>query len=369
MKGTGIISGNGDDQRTLVVVFLRGGADGLTLVPAVGDQGYYDARPLLAVAERDALKLGEVNCGLNPELHGMYEIFQNGELSVVPAVGSDDETRSHFYAQDLMEHGGQVAGGWLGRFLRYREGRTPTALSAIALGKKMPEVLRGAPAATVMESMETFSLGKKGASTSALQAELGALYGAEKTVLGPAARDTLQALERVEELGKESYRPENGAEYGEDRFSNGLRQTAQLIRARVGLEAVSLDLEGWDSHFAQEALIVPLMTRLDQGLATFHRDLGPLMEKVTVVVMTEFGRRVAENSSFGTDHGSGGVMFVMGGGVQRGRVIGEMPKLEAGVLVGPGDVPVVTDYRAILGPELQRHGAGKAMGEIFPGFG
>ncbi|MDA7536924.1 DUF1501 domain-containing protein [Akkermansiaceae bacterium] len=95
--------------------------------------------------------------------------------------------------------------------------------------------------------------------------------------------------------------------------------------------------------------------------------VGQLMEKVTVVVVTEFGRRVAENSSFGTDHGSGGAMFVMGGG-EEGKV-GTMPELEAGILIGPGDVPVTTDYRSILGPVLKAHGAGKSMREIFLGFG
>ena len=363
--GTGVISGNGDEQKTLVVVFLRGGADALTLVPPVGDGGYYSARPTLAVSEKDTLKLGDANCGLHPLLGGLHRVFLEGDLTVVPAVGSNDETRSHFYAQDLMEHGGQVAGGWLGRFLRYREGAAPTALSAIALGTAMPEVLRGAPAATVMESMDTFSLGKGGQSTSKIQTELAALYGSDPTILGPAARDTLQALDRVAEIGTSGSKPQHGAEYGSDSFSNGLRQTAQLIRARVGLEAVSLDLNGWDSHFAQETLIVPLMTQLSEGLATFRKDLGKLMENVTVVVMTEFGRRVAENSSFGTDHGRGGMMFVMGGG-ERGNVHGTMPDLESGVLVGPGDIPVVTDYREVLKPVLMKHGAGRAMGEIFP---
>lgn len=365
MKGTGIISGNGDEQRTLVVVFLRGGADGLTLVPPVGNSDYYKVRPTLAVPEGEILKLGHSNCGLNPALSGLHEIYRDGGLTVAPAVGSNDDTRSHFYAQDLMEHGGQLAGGWLGRFLRYREGRPPSALSAVALGKAMPEVLRGAPAATVMESLDTFALGSGSGSTATLQAELGTLYGSQENLLGPAARDTLQALQRVGKLRSEDLPPENGADYGDDSFSRGLHQTARLIRAQVGLEAVSLDLDGWDSHFAQEALITPLMTRLSDGLAAFYRDLGKRMKSVTVVVMTEFGRRVAENSSFGTDHGRGGTMLVIGGG-ERGNVLGEMPKLESGILVGPGDIPVATDYRDVLKPILTLHGAGKAMGEIFP---
>ena len=365
--GLGVINGNGDEQRTLVTIFLRGGADGLTLAPPVGDPGYYKARPTLSVSESDILKLGDANCGLHPSMTGLHDLFKDGQLSVIPAVGSSDNTRSHFYAQDLMEHGGMVAGGWLGRFLRYRDGAPPSALSAIALGKAMPEVLRGAPAATVMESMDTFSLGKGGDSTANIETELAALYGSDQTILGSAARDTLQAIDRVAKIDKNGA-PENGASYDDSTFANGLRQTAQLIRARVGLEAVSLDLDGWDSHFAQETLISSKIPQLSDGLTAFHRDLGKLMEKVTVVVMTEFGRRVAENSSFGTDHGRGGVMFVMGGGTGLGRVEGTMPELDSGILVGPGDVPVQTDYREVLKPILTQHGARSGMEEIFPGM-
>ncbi|MGC6426434.1 MAG: DUF1501 domain-containing protein [Akkermansiaceae bacterium] len=350
-------------DRTLVVVFLRGGADGLTLTPPVGNQKYYDVRPNLAVPENEVLKLGDANFGLNPGMSGLHDIFKDGGLAVAPAVGSDDTTRSHFYAQDLMEHGGMVAGGWLGRFLRYRDGGNPTALSAIALNTSMPEVLRGAPAATVMESMDAFSLGENAQS---FQAELGKLYRNDPTLLGTAARDTLQALDRIAELTKSSYTPRNGVKYDDFRFATRLKQAAQLIRARVGVEAISLDLGGWDSHFGQSPLITPMIAQLSKGLTSFYRDLGPLMEKVTVVVMTEFGRRVAENSSFGTDHGRGGSMFILSAG--NGGTLGTMPELKTGVLVGPGDVPVETDYRTALQPILNKHGAGNAMAKIFPGY-
>jgi len=124
MKGTGIISGNGDEQRTLVVVFLRGGADGLTLVPPVGNSDYYKVRPTLAVPEGEILKLGHSNCGLNPALSGLHEIYRDGGLTVAPAVGSNDDTRSHFYAQDLMEHGGQLlVVGWVDFCDIVRDGR------------------------------------------------------------------------------------------------------------------------------------------------------------------------------------------------------------------------------------------------------
>ena len=358
------LSGNGDRQQALIVVFLRGGADGLSLVAPVEDDEYQKARPRIAVAKRDALRL-DGHFAWHPLLKELHPIYQDGALAVVHAAGSEDDTRSHFEAQDLMEHGGLVAGGWLGRFLRYRPNAGSGALSAIAVGRELPEVLRGAPAATVMQSLDEFSLG---AGAAPLARELGRLYGAHAGALGGAARDTLDALGRIEKLRGVKYAPERGADYGKDGFALGLMQVARLIKARVGLEAVSIDLGGWDSHFTQLTLIEPLMTRLSKGLAAFYRDLGPAMERTTVVVMSEFGRRVRENASFGTDHGRGGVMFVMGGGVKGGRVAGRWPGLKGEALEGPGDLPVLNNYRNVLAPILRRHGAGSGMQQIFPEF-
>jgi uncharacterized protein (DUF1501 family) len=283
----------------------------------------------------------------------------------VHAAGSEDDSRSHFDAQDLMEHGGVAAGGWLGRFLRFRERPSQGPLSAVALGKNFPECLRGAPAVTVMQSLEDFSLGPR---AERLTGELARLYAEQPDELAGAGRDTLNALARIDRMRSSAYRPEHGAQYRADSFSLGLRQAAQLIKARVGLEAVSLDLEGWDSHFTQSTIMDPLMTSLGQGLAAFYTDVGSAMENTTVMVMTEFGRRVQENSSFGTDHGRGSVMFLMGGGIRGGRVIGQWPGLSPDLLTGPGDLQVVHNYRNLIAPILSRHGAGARLGTIFPDF-
>ena len=112
----------------------------------------------------------------------------------------------------------------------------------------------------------------------------------------------------------------------------------------------------------------PLMATLSQGIGAFHKDLGSLMATTTVVVMTEFGRRVRENSAFGTDHGRGSAMFVMGGGVSGGRVHADWPGLSDEVLEGPGDLPVTTNYRNVLAPVLGKHGAGAGMERIFPDY-
>lgn len=359
------MTGNGDERQTLVVVFLRGGADGLNLVAPLEDDGYYRSRPRIAIGKKDCVALDGFY-GLNPLLKPLETAYQDGALAIVHAAGSEDDTRSHFEAQDLMEHGGLIGGGWLGRFLRAQNSsNTSGPLAAVALGQAIPECLRGAPAATVLQSLDDFSLGDNRV---ALTKALGKLYGLETNVLASAGRDTLEALQRVEQLRTSKYLPAHGAEYGRDDFSRGLLEVARLIKARVGLRAASVDLGGWDSHFSQSLIMDPLILRLAKGLSAFYQDLGPEMQHTTVVVMTEFGRRVEENSAFGTDHGRGSVMFAMGGGIKGGRVLGQWPGLSREVLEGPGDLPVMTNYRNVLAPILQRHGADGKLPQVFPGF-
>ncbi len=365
MEPQTFLTGNGDARETLVVIFLRGGADGLSLVAPLEDDGYYHARPRLGIAKRDAVPLDGF-FGMHPLLRDLESAWKDGDLAIVHGAGSEDETRSHFEAQDLMEHGGLTAGGWLGRFLRVKKREGSGALSCVAVGATLPESLLGAPSATAMESLDDFALG---AAAPSLRSQLEQLYAAESDALGSAARDTFNALTRIDAMRSTPYKPEHGAEYANDDFSRGLRQIARLIKGRVGLEAASLDLGGWDSHFTQGTLIEPLLTRLGKGLAAFRRDLGKAMERTTVVVMTEFGRRVMENSAFGTDHGRGSVMWVMGGGVKGGRVIGPWPGLRDESLEGPGDLPVWNNYRNVLAPVLMRHGAELgALGRVFPEF-
>jgi uncharacterized protein (DUF1501 family) len=371
MPPQAIITGNGDQRRTLVVVFLRGAADGLALVPPIEDEHYYRARPRLGIAQKDAVRLDD-RFGLHPRLAALAPAWREGELAIVHACGTEDQTRSHFEAQDLMEHGGVVAGGWLGRFLRSRPAAASGALACVAVGKALPECLLGAPSVTVMQSLEDFSLGGR---TPAFRSQLEQLYAMERGQLGAAARDTFDALVRIEAMRTEKYQPAHGASYGRDDFSAGLGQLARLIKADVGLEAASIDLPGWDSHFAQQGQVETLAGRLATGLEAFRRDLGTRMSTTTVVVMTEFGRTVEENSAFGTDHGRGSAMLVLGGGVRGGRMHGEWRGLKPevlerrGLLEGYGDLPVLNNYRDVLAPILQRHGATPpGLAATFPEF-
>jgi uncharacterized protein (DUF1501 family) len=330
-----------------------------------GDDGYYRARPTIGLGRSEVVDLDGF-FGLNPKLAPLLPLWKEGVLGIVHGAGSEDETRSHFEAQDFMEHGGLAAGGWLGRFLRVRPDAGHSPLTAVAIGSQLPECLRGAPSCAALETIADFGLGRLAPQNFA--AQLAVLYGATPGLLGPAGAGALAALERIEALHNSPYVPSPGAEYADDAFSGGLRQIAQLLKARVGLQAAAISLGGWDSHITQAAIIDGPATRLGLGLAALARDLGPdRLARTAVVVMTEFGRRVGENSAGGTDHGLGSVMFCLGGGVAGGRMLGTWSGLGDDILKGPGDLPVRHNYRDLLAPILQRQAPGVNMEKVFPG--
>jgi len=364
MADRGYIASTDPSGHTLVVVFLRGGADGLNMVVPVEDDSYYNARTLIGIPKKDTTPLDGM-FGLHPLLAPLQRPFRDGKLLIVHGAGSEDETRSHFEAQDYMEHGGIVAGGWLGRWLRASRDSGNSPLTAVALGRTQPEVLRGAPASVVMESFEEF--GFEGVPPAFFE-QLRALYALEKDALGQAGHDVLNALGRIEELRQQDYKPAQGAMYPANAFGDKLRQSAQLIRANVGVKAITLDLDGWDSHFATATLMNPLLESLALGLEAFYTDLGADLARVSMVVMTEFGRRVRENASFGTDHGCGGVMWAMGGGVAGGRVLHDWKGLNDDLLEGPGDVPLSFNYRDVLAGVLGRHGGISSFEGVFPAY-
>ena len=240
--------------------------------------------------------------------------------------------------------------------------------TAVAIGPQLPECLRGAPSCAAIQSLEDFGLG--GHVPEGFLPQLAALYKTAPGTLGPAGQSALAALGRINALTKTPYAPAHAADYGKDDFSSGLRQVIRLIKGRVGLQAATLDLGGWDSHITQSVIMDPPMERLSQGLHAFATDLGPEeLARTNIVVMTEFGRRVAENSAVGTDHGRGSVMFLLGGGLPgSGKVKADWPDLATSPLVGPGDLPVHHNYRDLLAPVLRRQSPDVDLQKVFPGY-
>jgi uncharacterized protein (DUF1501 family) len=177
--------------------------------------------------------------------------------------------------------------------------------------------------------------------------------------------DTLETLDPL------IYTAAGNARYPDTEFGLALKQTAMLIKAEVGLEVSAIDVGGWDTHFAQgstSGLMPNLMKDLADGLAAFHADMHEHMKSLTIVTMSEFGRRASENGSLGTDHGHGSMMMVLGGHVQGGNVHGEWPGMREGQLIGPGDLAVTTDYRDVLSEILVKRLNNTATREIFPDY-
>jgi uncharacterized protein (DUF1501 family) len=363
----------------LVCVFLRGGADGLHLVAPYGDAGYYSQRPRIAVprpddrgaeSKRRGVRLDDF-FALNPTLAPLHEPFREGRLAVVHAVGSPDRTHSHFEAMTTMERGvsdgSTAATGWLGRHLQPSGGGTPSPLRAIAIGDVLPASLEGALGATAVQSLSQFRLGLPAGWSGGYRVALAGMYGGEKDELGQAGRETFRLLRAMEQLEPDRYLPQGGALYPESDFGRGLSQIAQLVKAEVGLEVACLDLGGWDSHFGQDTVLEGLMADLAGGLGAFHSDMGERLDRVTVVVMSEFGRRVHENGGLGTDHGQATCFWLMGGGVRGGRVVADWPGLASDRLEGPGDLRVTIDYRDLLAEVVAKRLRNPAWQGVFPG--
>ncbi len=366
----------------LVVIFLRGAADALNIIVPHGEQAYYATRPTLAVARPDDAKAPLLEraldldgfFGLHPLLAPLMPIWEQGHLAPIHACGAPDESRSHFKAMELMERGVEdthgPASGWINRHLTTLNTGNGSPLRAVGLGEAAQRSLQGAVPVSALRSISDFHLAGDRKVESLMQAGLSALYGGDDP-LGLLGQETLRILRTLETLSPDTYQPQTSTMYPDSEFGSGLRQIAMLVKAQVGLEVAAIDLGGWDTHFAQgtnQGLMPNLLTELGAGLAALHDDLVDYHSRLSVVVMTEFGRRVKENASLGTDHGHGGFMLLMGGNVVGNTVHGTWPGLERDQLFGPGDLAVTTDYRDVLSEVCKIRLNNGSIAQIFPDF-
>ncbi len=369
-------------DKTLVCIFLRGGADTLNMFIPYGDDTYYKIRPTISIphpksgkGNDSSIKLDDFY-SLHPKLAPILPIYKSGRLAVVQAVGTDNPTGSHFETQDQMEHGDAFkktsGGGWLARYLRARFGNNLTPLSAVSIGPILPESLRGAPGASAISSIDEIRIKAPCENPAVVAKALTDLYGADVGLLSAPGLDTLRLLKRVETLRAVEYKPSKGATYPDSGFARGLREVARLIKADVGLEVACIDLDGWDTHFVQGSVAgqqAGLIETLSEGLAAFDTDLSDRRKQVTTLVITEFGRRTYENGSLGTDHGRGFAAMILGYGVRGGQILGRYPGLnEAKWVLGPAGLDVIYDYRSVLSEVLTKRMGLKDTGDVFPSF-
>ncbi len=366
----------------VVNIFLRGGMDGLSVVvprnEGTGAAFLAAARPTLAVDPASTLALSQ-DFGLHPVMSPLMSVWNAGRLAVIPAAGFPNGDRSHFAVQRKMDEGldnGAIGSGWLARHLDNTVSPGPTGLRAVSLPNGQRS-LSGSSVAVTLNSTDTFRVegfrnnGNSGAMVRAALQDLHAVDA--QNVVNARAHEALFALDIVNSAPPST--PANGAVYptsGRGRnVGRVLSEVAELIRADVGLEAVATEANfGWDLHddFGNQVdgRQAQNLAALAEVLAVFAQDLGSDMDRVTVVVMTEFGRTFRENGGLGVDHGRASTMFVMGGGI-RGGVYGDWPGLAPAAIDGNA-LRVTVDYRSVLADILQHRLATGNMATVLPGY-
>lgn len=376
-----LASSHASNRDVIVSIFLRGGMDALSACVPFTEKNYYSLRPTLAVPPPDssspdrAIALDD-RFGFSPAMRDLVEPFQAEDLLVVHACGLENPTRSHFEAMHFMEVGqGNPPPtrftGWLGRHLAATAPALPGApLRGVGLGYGLQRTLVGGPQSLAIEDVDDFGMIGAPGSATARRKTLEAMYAAGNEPLRTAATDTTRTIDLLRKVDVAGYRPAGGARYPDSDFGYAIKSTAALIRADVGVEAVAIDLDGWDTHDyqgTQGGYMFRLMRNLASGLGAFHADLFSSNRRdVTVMAMSEFGRNVNENGSQGTDHGHGGMMFVLGGHVAGGRVLTEWPGLSKASLFENQDLAITIDYRDVISEVLARRAGNDNVAAVFP---
>ncbi len=376
-----IAQGRAARPKVLVTIFQRFGMDGLLAVAPYADQRLAALRPTMMLSapgsgKADArLDLGE-GYGLHPTLAPLLPFYRDGRLAVIQAAGSPHNTRSHTEAQLWWESGapGDRAqrDGWLNRVMTATGNTQAALLPAVAVGDQRPRIFYGDRAVTTVKDLDALKL--SGAAQRAQLEKLQALYQLQ----GPVAlRDsTINALELSRVLAAQTPGSTNYPEGS--MLGSSLRDIAALIKADVGLQLAftesrnSPDGKGtWDTHSNAGAMDGPfprMAADFANSVAAFMDDLGSYRDDVVIVTLTDFGRNVVENERKGADHGRATAMFVLGSNIQGGQVYGQLPeRFERDALEDGMDLPVTTDYRAVLSSLTQAQ-FGVDGSQVFPGW-
>jgi uncharacterized protein (DUF1501 family) len=364
---------NAANSDTLVVIFLRGALDGLNAVIPYTESAYYSRRSTIAIptpgSANGAIDL-DGQFGLHPSLAPLKAHWDRGELAIVQAAGLITPSRSHFDAQDFMERAwmaqGTVTTGWLNRYLLSSGTLDESNFRALAMGKVVQRSLLGPAPVIGLDSIESFGLVSRSTRVAAEAGALQAMFD-DSSFIDIAAGQAFNAVATVAASGAANLAVENGASYVADSLGTQLTDLARLIKSDMGVQVAALDVNGWDHHDSENNRLPPLLDSLARNLSAFVTDLGSAMSKVTVLTMTEFGRRAYQNASGGTDHGRGSVMFALGGNVLGRQVYGDWPGLGDAQLDN-GDLAVTTDYRSVLAEVLSRRMGNSDYATVFPGW-
>lgn len=382
-------TGFASDRDIIVSVFMRGGADGLSIAVPFADPAYYSSRSTIAIPQPDStasthgidldgfFMFPQAMAGGADGTGGLVPAFLAKDLLIVHATGQLYVSRSHFDAQRFMEVGKPVdptlVTGWLGRHLASIPPLKPDApLRGIGVASGLQKTLVGGPKTLPIANPASYTIGGSTTTQPQRLAFLDSDYAtADEPVRSAAlaATDTVALLKAVNFAG---YAPANGAVYPTSAFGRALQSVAVLVKNDVGIEAAQVDLGGWDTHSAQDPLAGSMfntMRDFSNSIGAFYADVIAMGYNVTLVAVSEFGRNVRENGSHGTDHGRGTVMFALGKGIAGGRVLTKnWPGLARENLEAGQDLRVTVDYRDILSEIVQRRLANPNLDFVFPGW-
>jgi uncharacterized protein (DUF1501 family) len=354
-------------KRRLVVVICRGGMDGLSVSPPVGDRDYAELRGRIALApfgqDGGALKLDDT-FGLHPALASVHRLAMAGQARIVPAVATPDRARSHFEAQDVLESGGVVAygagSGWLNRTL---QAMAPARrIEALSVGGTAPLILRGPIQAG------SWSPGGLEGHDQRLPRILADLY-AKDPLLGPALASGLQTQDMAKAAATLAQAQATGeanmpaAQPAQPRQNpDAARQigttVAKFMQEPNGPQIVAISIDNFDTHANQGAatgLLATRLTYLDGVLGGLADGLGPTWSDTVVVAATEFGRTARVNGTGGTDHGTASTALVLGGALKRTGIVGDWPTLQQSRLYENRDTAPTLDMRALFKGVLAEH--------------
>jgi uncharacterized protein (DUF1501 family) len=347
-------------QRVLINLIWRGGLDQHTWFPLLGNPEYAKARPNIRETEQTAFALQRGVGALN-EFKPLYDTLGAGGFGYVPAAVSQDRTHSHFDATDLLEGGLNMpsSDGWAARALKLLP--NPAVLSAVMVGGTLPKSLAGSGALT-LDRVESFGLNGGDDVKAKSEAVLQKFYSQYTDPVAKTALETLGAIKTVRNLGRTQYQP--AAEYPGTGLANAFKTAAQLIKARVGLRFVTIDVGGFDTHTNSTGQLHDHATEASEAINAFFMDLGTALRPyVSIVTGTEFGRTFGQNGGGGTDHGHGQGMNIWGGG-STGGVRGGDPIVAASGR--DNETKGTTDYRDVLTEGLTWLGV-KNAASVFPG--
>lgn len=354
---------------TIVMVSMRGGMDGLMAVPVLGDANLQKYRPKTALSDSQNLNLDNY-FGLHKDLSGFKKLFDSKELAIVHAVGTPKGTRSHFDDQLAVELAAYekpgTTAGWQTRYLQ-ATGATEV-LSGYSGSQTKPAAFRGSNQAVTFEDIASITINNIGSDRDAHLRLLKNMHKNSQHVWAKSAINSIAASESLKSVAESST-----VEYPASAFGRRLKLLAAMLKAGTAIKTANIDFAGdLDVHSQagiSDGVMADNFKNLNDSIIAFRQDVGSLWSSISIVTVTEFGRRLAENGSAGLDHGWGSAMFVLGGGINGGKIVADWPGLEPADL-NNGDLRVTTDYRHVIADVLRYRGnlSTSELNSIFPDF-